>query len=121
MDNNCKYCNGNEANLFELQIIHEDRTETLDLYISVNEENYPALVMYSRDRDYEGDFDVHYKPIDYCPICGRNLIKEEQTMTIKEAIDRIDMVIDIFPEDDEAVETLEKIKDAIKNGFKDGD
>ena len=38
-------------------------------------------------------------------------------MTKKEAIDRIYMVIDIFPEDYEAVDTLYEIQQAIRNGF----
>ncbi len=116
----CEYCNPNKKkveNLIGIDYATPERHGTVDIYVGRDiDDEVTSIVFENWDND---DFSVHSHPISYCPICGRNLRKEVKTMTKQEAIDRLDMVIDIFPEDDEAVETIEKIQEAIKDGFDD--
>jgi hypothetical protein len=116
----CEYCKSDKnevKNLIGIAYATPESHGTVDIYVGRDiDDEVTSIVFENCNND---DLLVHSHPINYCPICGRNLRKEVKTMTKQEAIDRLDMITDIFPEDDEAVETIEKVQEAIKNGFDD--
>ena len=70
----CEYCDLHPTTDFIMKVgaqIEEDGYTLSKIYVCQTEEGYHCLLYI----DFEGD--NHYIPIEYCPICGRPLVKED--------------------------------------------